>query len=186
MSICDVKIAHDISSNCTNPLFAGKMRKAYIINYEDRATYTATDNVVSALTLAAGAKAYAVEVNTKNPYNGTNTAMNEGDMLNDFTHNLTFHVPNDGATFRKNIVDKLANGKFIVIVENKWTGTSGDNQFQIYGWDKGLEAGGGDFTEDAENGGWTFTLQEVNVARSGWYFWDTDEATSRAALEALL
>lgn len=185
MSICANKIAVDITSNCADPLFQGHAQKAWLINKADLASFTASDNIISAITLATGAKAVAVEVNTKNPFSGTLTSMEEGDIRNTFTHTVTFHIPNDGAGFRKDIVDNLANGKFVIVVENEWQGTSGDHAFSVYGIDKGLQATG-DNTEDADNGGWTFTLVESGVPTSGKFFWDTDYATSLAALDALL
>lgn len=185
MSICDIKIANDISSSCTDPLYTGKAKKGYIINKADIASFTESGHIISALTLAASTYAYLVEVNSKTPFQGTATAMNEGDMKNDFTNTVTFHIANDGAGFRKDVVEPIANGKFIIIVENEWGGTSGDNKFAVYGWQKGLVASG-DNTEDADNGGWTFTLVEEGVPVAGYYFYDTDVATTRAALEALL
>lgn len=185
MSICANKIAVDITSTCADPLFQGHAQKAWLINKADLASFTASDNTISAITLATGAKAVAIEVNTKNPFNGTLTAMEEGDIRNTFTHTVTFHIPNDGAAFRKDIVDNLANGKFVVVVENEWQGTSGDHAFSVYGIDKGLQASG-DNTEDADNGGWTFTLVESGVPTSGKFFWDTDYATSLSSLDALL
>lgn len=186
MGICQKAIAKAISSNCINPLFTGKAQRGFIINKADLASYTASDNIISAITLATGAHAYAVEIDSKAPFQGTVTALEAGDIRNAFTNTVVFHVPNDGANFRKDIVDNLANGKFVVIVENEWQGSSGDNAFSVYGVQKGLVAGDGDFTEDADNGGWTFTLTEQGVPKSGWYFWSSDYATTVAALEALL
>jgi hypothetical protein len=185
MSKCANKIAVDITSKCADPLFQGHAQKAWLINKADLASFTASDNTISAITLATGAKAVAIEVNTKNPFNGTLTAMEEGDIRNTFTHTVTFHIPNDGAAFRKDIVDNIVNGKFVIIVENEWQGTSGDHAFSVYGIDKGLQASG-DNTEDSDNGGWTFTLVESGVATSGKFFWDTDYATSLSSLDALL
>lgn len=184
MAICANKIAADISSNCTDPLYAGHAQRGFLINKEDIESYTASDNVISAFTLAASAYAWLVEVNTKNPFNGTLTAMEEGDIRNTFTHTVTFHIPNDGAKFRKNIVDKIINGKYVIIVENEWQGTSGDHAFSVYGIDRGLTATG-DNTEDADNGGWTFTLTESGLPTSGKFFWANDYATTVSALEAL-
>lgn len=185
MSICANKIAKDITSNCADPLFAGHAQRGFLINKEDIASFTASDNVISAITLATSTYAWQVEVNTKNPFGGTLTAMEEGDIRNTFTHTVTFHIPNDGAAFRKDIVDKIVNGKFVMVIENEWQGTSGDHAFSVYGIDRGLVATG-DNTEDADNGGWTFTLTESGLPTSGKYFWATDYASTVSALEGLL
>lgn len=187
MSICIDKLEENISSPCKNPLFAGKRRKGWLFNRADISSYTTSptnDHIVEGIMLASGAKGYFIQADVKLPFNASVSAMNEGDYTNDFTHNVVCYIPNDGADWRENIVNKIANGEFVVVLENKWTGNNGDNQFQIFGLQQGLLAVS-DVNEDAENGGWNFTLQENGTPMSGMYYWHTDEETSRNDLDAL-
>lgn len=187
MSICIDKLSENISSPCSNPLFSGKRRKGWLFNRADISSYTTdplNDHIVDNITLASGAKGYFIQADVKLPFNASVSAMNEGDYTNDFTHNVVCYIPNDGADWRENIVNKIANGEFVVVLENKWTGNNGDNQFQIFGLQQGLLAVS-DVNEDAENGGWNFTLQENGTPMSGMYYWHTDEETSRNDLDTL-
>ena len=84
-------------------------------------------------------------------------------------------------------IDPLANGEFVVVVAHKWENTTGNNKFQIFGLHTGLKqtAGTAAYTAQDADGGISVTLTETGAPMYGMYFFDTDVATSRAALEAL-
>ena len=93
-------------------------------------------------------------------------------------------MQNDGADFRTNVIEKLAGGRFVVILENLWGGENNDSFFPVYGLQRGLDCVA-ETTEDADNGGWNFTLAETGLPMAGLYYWHTDEETSRNDLDAL-
>lgn len=184
MSICDIKINNDITSPCSNPLYTGKKQKGWLINRDDVASYTLTGNYVTGITLVTGAQAYFIECNEKRPYQGTITTMEDGDIQNTFAHTVLCHMANDGADFRTNVIEKLAGGRFVVILENLWGGENNDSFFPVYGLQRGLDCVA-ETTENVDNGGWDFTLAETGLPMAGLYYWHTDEETSRNDLDAL-
>ena len=190
LTLCPKLIADNISINCDKPIFTGLEPVAYIINKEDISSITYDANnkhIVKAITLTSPAKAYKIYNPFKSPMNGTQTSLNAGDVSNKFDNAVGFIVPDDGPGVAKDIIDPLANGEFVVIVANKWENTATDNKFQIYGMHRGLRAtalDNGKYAEETD-GGHAVTLTETGAPSYGYYFFDTDVATSRAALEAL-
>lgn len=190
LTLCSKLIADNIGVDCDNPIFEGLENIAYIINKSDIAsiTYSGTNkHIVTALALTSPAKAFKVYNPVKTPMDGTQSALAEGDVNNKFDNTVQFLVLNDGPDVAKDVIDPLANGEFIVVVANKWENTNGDNKFQIFGLHQGLKATAiqrGNTTAD-QNGGHLVTLTETGAPTYGMYFFDTDIATSRAALEAL-
>lgn len=187
---CQKLIAGDIQGNCAKPIFSGLETIAYIINKSDIASvaYSASNpHIVTGITLTSPAKAYHVENTTKQPFNGAQSALAEGDVSNKFDNTFACIVPDDGPLVARDIIDQLANGEFVAIFANKWENTAGDNKFQIYGLHKGLRATAiesGKYSEETD-GGHAVTLVEAGAPSYGYYFFDTDITTSRAALEAL-
>lgn len=190
LTLCPKLIADNISVNCDKPIFNGLENVAYIINKEDIDSIVhdaANDHIVKGITLKASAKAYKIYNPFKSPMNGTQSTLNAGDVSNKFDNAVGFIVPDDGPAIAKNIIDPLANGEFVVIVANKWENTNSDNKFQIYGLHRGLRATAlenGKYSEETD-GGHAVTLTETAAPSYGYYFFDTDVATSRSALEAL-
>jgi hypothetical protein len=86
----------------------------------------------------------------------------------------------------KNIIDNLANGEFVVILFNKHKGTDGKGKYQVYGYEGGLRQTEGprDPYSEETDGGWLVKLQEI-APSSGIFIWDTDEATTDAAIASL-
>ena len=94
---------------------------------------------------------------------------------------------NSGPDVSKNIIDQLANGRFVFIFENKYAGTDGKNTFEIYGLEQGLTASemtNDKYSEDTD-GGWAVTLVEENAPSSGIFFFTESLAATRAALKSL-
>ena len=75
----------------------------------------------------------------------------------------------------------------MVILRNKFKGSTGDAEYQVYGYTQGLVASEGtnDKYSDDTDGGWLITLQETGARQSAMFLFDTDAATTAAAYEAL-
>ena len=193
MSICSKKITGDIESSCTNPLYTGVMETAYIMALEDIESYTINGNIVSSITMVSGGdpvvtqKAYHCQVLAKTPFDGTSTEMVENAVMNGFTKTVHMVIPNDGYGFRANVIDNLANGTFVMVIEHKWNDSDAKSKFEVIGLQKGLKASAlaNDPNSSDTRGGWDITLVEEDVPMSGVYFYATSVTASRAALEAL-
>lgn len=187
--ICDFLLASDIAGSCENPQVAGLMNTGYIINYDDIDwdTLGRKGNIVDVLALVQGKRAYRAYVPGKSPFTGTQAAMAAGTYRNKFTKTAALIVLNSGPEVCAEIIDQLANGKFVFIFENKFKGEDGKNTFEIYGLEQGLSATemtNEKYSEETD-GGWSIKLEETNAPTSGIFFFNTDIATTRAALASL-
>ena len=92
------------------------------------------------------------------------------------------------------IVDELANGEFVFIVQQKHkdlqnteTTYKGYSAYRIYGLEQGLKMGSD--TENAptsdDGNNWKVVLKEEGSIKSAYYMFKTDYATTQAAVEAL-
>ncbi|MBR6031333.1 MAG: hypothetical protein IKP36_05150 [Bacteroidaceae bacterium] len=193
MDVCDFKLAQDIAGSCTNPQVAGLKNTGYLINYDDidwDALAKANDNpnIVETLLLLSGKRAYKVVVPGNTPFTGTQAALATGTYRNKFTKTASIVVLDSGPDVSKNVIDQLANGRFVFIFENKYQGADKKNTFEIYGLEQGLaatEMTNEKYSEETD-GGWAVTLEETGAPTSGLFLFKTSIATTRAALESLV
>lgn len=90
------------------------------------------------------------------------------------------------------IIDGLANGDFVVVLENKAKGLNktenpGDSAFQVYGYYQGLKAaeiGNDKYSEETE-GGWNISLQETKVPKSALFLYKTSYDATKTLVETL-
>lgn len=190
---CDYKLAQNIGASCDNPQVQGLKNRAYIMNFDDidfdSIQRDESNNlIVKALTLQKGAKAYSAYVPGKTPYTGTKAEMATGTYANKFTKTASIVILDSGPDVAKNIVNNLANGKFVFIMENKYQGDDEKNTFEIYGLEQGLTASeitNEKYSEDTD-GGWAVTLVEENAPSSGIFLFNESIKATRTLLESLL
>lgn len=200
---CDFLLQADLVAPCDGLSSAGLKNTGYIVNYDDvdwdNLTKDASNpNIVTSFVLKSvnnvAKHAYKVYVPGKTPYTGTNKALATGTYRNKFTKQVKLVVLSNGAGVCHDIIDQLANGRFVVILENDFQGATKDNTFEFYGLELGCaatEMSDDKYSEDTD-GGWAVTLEETNAPTSGIFYLkpagqgeSAIEAT-RAALEALL
>lgn len=190
---CDFKLASDMIANCENPVTRGVRNNGYIINVDDvdfeSCTIDETNpNIISSLVLKSGKKAYSIYVPGKTPFTGTNKALAEGTYRNTFTKQVSIVVLDNGPDVVNNIINPLANGQFIVILENKFSGTDGKNTFEVFGYEQGLTANAltdEKYSEDTD-GGWAVTLQEDRAPSAGLYLYNSSVSATRTAIASLV
>lgn len=189
MGECDYKLAKSIAFDCANMSEKGIEKVGYIVNYSDvlKASCNREGNLLSAIALANGAKGYKVIVPEGTPFNGTLIEAVVGTYKTKWNKTVAFVVLDSGPDVSHDIIDKLANGKFVIILENVFAGADSKNKFEVYGFEQGLKmtAGTRDLYSDDTDGGWSVTLQEQNAPSSGLFLFDTDEAKTRQLLAAL-
>ena len=185
MALCTYLINSDIENSCN--IIGGLQEIGYIANKSDITAYTESGNTVSALTFDTGKRIYKIYTPTKTPFTGSNTALEESDVVNRFTNTVSFVIlENDDTT--AGIVDKLANGKFVVVVHNEYEGTAGASAYNVFGLERGLRATEitRDPYDDASAGGWQVTMTETGAAKSQHFFYVTDLETTTSTLEGYL
>lgn len=190
--ICDFKLAKDIAGSCESPQVAGLKNTGYLINFDDidwdALTKDQTNSkIVASLTLLSGKRAYKVIVPGNTPFTGTNAALAAGTYRNKFTKTANIVVLDSGPDVSKNVIDQLANGRFVFIFENKYAGADKKNTFEIYGLETGLvatEMTNEKYSEETD-GGWAVTLVETGAPSSGLFFFNESITATRAALTSL-
>lgn len=198
---CDFLLSADLVAPCDGLSSAGMKNTGYIVNYDDvdwdnLTRDTQNPNIVKEFVLKTGKNAYKVYVPGKTPFTGTNKALATGNYRNKFTKQVNIVVLSNGAAVCHDIIDQLANGRFVVILENDFQGATKDNTFEFYGLELGCaatEMSDDKYSEDTD-GGWAITLEETNAPTSGLFYLKDGDSQSgksaievtRAALEALL
>lgn len=185
---CDFALAQDIAVQCDKPQTSGLKNTGWLMNYDDIDfdNLTQTGNIVSQLALNQG-RAYRVYVPGKTPFSGTQAAMVAGTYRNKFNKTASIVVLNSGPDVSENIIDQLANGRFVFIFENKFRGKDNKNTFEIYGLEQGLTASEmtNDKYSEETDGGWAVTLLEENAPKSGIFLFKESIAATRAAIKSL-
>ena len=192
MAICDYLISKAISVDCENQSVAGLEPNGLIINRDDidfsATTFNAQNpNIIETLVLKTGKKAYDIIQQGATPFTGVASNLNVGTYRNTWTHDVPIAVLGNDPDIAANIIDKLSNGTFVVILRNVQKGTTGDAEYQVYGYAQGLRASEGvneKYSEDTD-GGWLITLQEQRAPKSAMFFFNTDASTTATAYEAL-
>lgn len=197
MAVCDNLLKQDIVPSCDDPAIPGFEQEGVLINRKDidfaNVTFNSTrSNVMEALPLKQGKKGFKIVALGAHPFNGTGTAFAAGTYRNSFNNTFVFAVLDDGPDVRGNIIDTLANGEYVAVLENKYKGmgktNKGDCAFQVYGFYQGLKAtemADGKYSEDTD-GGWTITMQETKTPKSGLYLYKTSYDATQKLVETLL
>lgn len=190
MEDCSKTIAKCIKASCSNPVYSGVEATGWIFNKADvTPVYYQSDpqddstidkHQVVSFKMGTGKKGYEVQQLGKTPFTGTQTEMVEGTNANTFTNTLALVVPDNSLEVSRDIIENLANGSYIVILENSYEGADNQSKYQVFGLSKGLKATAmtnDKYSEDT-NGGWAVTLTEENVGVSGVFFYDGTSLTS--------
>lgn len=188
LTLCEALIAADIQESCTAPMVKGYEKVGYIFNKQDVDTFTRTGNVVSDISLLSGMKAYYLYNAGNTPFNGSTTTLNVADIRNTFDKTAQFLVLNDGPKTSEEIIDGLANGSFVVVLEQSFTNDqNGNNKFEIIGLECGAKATAIEKDRNSEDtrGAYLVTLTESQAPTSALFFFKTDIATSRTHLDGL-
>lgn len=192
-NLCESIISKDIDFACEDLVSKGLESDGIIINRAD-IDFTQTEfdetnkNIIKTLILKSGKKGYAVKQNGNTPFTGTNSSLVVGTYRNSWTHQVAIVVLANTPDVAANIIDGLANGKFVVILRNVTKGEDGKGEYQIYGYAQGLTCSAGEndkYSEDTE-GGWLMTLEETSAPKSAMFFYDTSSETTATKYESLL
>lgn len=156
MNLCEKLISSCISVDCDNAPFTGMEQTAYIFNFQHVTDYTvdpSNPNLITDLQMAeisegVTATGYRIINLGRTPFTGTNTGFTAGNVSNKFLETVSLVVPDTSASAAQQ-VDMIANGKFIVVLQNSYPGSDNTGRFQVYGLKKGLTAS--DITRDPYN-----------------------------------
>lgn len=193
VNICETLIAKDIAIACEDIVSKGFEADGIIINRADiDFTKTLFDDenksIIKQLVLKSGKKGFKVVQNGNTPFTGTTSSLTVGTYGNKWTHEVKIVVLANTPDVTEGVIDKLANGKFVLILRNVTKGTDGKGEYQVYGYAQGMTCSAGEndkYSEDTE-GGWLMTLQETSAPKSAMFLYNTDSSTTAAQYESLL
>ena len=186
---CESLIAKDIIIPCEDQVTKGLEGDGLIINRDDiDFTKTAVEgNLISAIVLKTGKRAYAIRQEGSKPFTGAKTELTVGTYRNSWKNTIVIVVLANTPEVCADIIDGLANGKYVVILRNLSKGSDGKAEYQVFGFAQALKASAGEndkYSDDTE-GGWLITLEEESVPKAAYFFFDTDSQTTAAKYESL-
>lgn len=158
------------------------------INFDDwqAATITEASGIISAITLPSGKYGYALT--SKDKGIEASYSMNKGTYGNSWIHQLLLRVF-DRTQDNKDTMDKLADGRFVFIVEHL-DKANYQTVYEVYGRDNGLTASAAEGSStDADGQFGNMTMASEEGAYEGALptsIFNTDLATTKAAIEALI
>ncbi len=186
-------IAESFGFVCAHPLQGGTADRAYIMNFEDFKAATVDKNlmnrfVVESIVLAGAAVAQYVD--GKNNSNAPSFQLVKQTYADVYDHLFNFLVF-DMTNATKKALAETVGGKYVIIYENNFRGNAAQSTFEILGANAGLEIK--TFMRDPLNnenqGAYVLTMGTPETGKEPdlpYSFYDTDYATTKAALEALL
>lgn len=151
-NLCEKFIKGCISvEDCDNIGYGGVSNTGWIANYADidTVTYDSTNgNIVDGITMktetvdedTVSKCFFPMTVMGNQPYQGSNTSLVTGDYGNRFTHVINISILDNSPKLSNEVLDNLANGRFVVILENDFRDSNNTNRYSIYGLAKGLKA----------------------------------------------
>lgn len=184
-------ITAGITLNCEDPLSSGVVATFYIANKDDidvisydNANPMLADNV----TMKAGKSFFEVQgqLQSTEPL----FSMIKGKYINQFEHSVKFLIFKIDPASKQQVLN-MKDGNFVCIIQNNYTGATGNSKYEIYGAGSGLKA---EVLErnpsDTENlGAFSIELKTQEYAREAKppvTLFDTDLATTDALVAGLL
>ena len=188
MATCNEGIFADIVSNCTTQKSGGLEVVAYAMNRTDieSVTYDATyDNMVTAMTMKSTKRVWEVK-GIKDLLNAGHDIVTAADRADLYKH---YFASQAFETEAEKIFNQDALNDIVVIVEAKDKTATGDGVFFIYGLKAGLYKTTSTRRFKDINGSRNIEFASMDSAlesHSEYVFFDTNYATTLAAVQALL
>lgn len=195
MASCDSVIKRDIQANCTNALVGEAENVAYIMNRDDidfdSCVAGTSFNTWTDIVLKAGKTAYVVH-QLGDSFSGLGVEMEKKRYQNTYATTFPFAIFDNDPETKEN-VEGIANGRFVVIWENKYkntakAGTPGDSVFEMAGFKLGLQCESFKrlLYDEETKGAWVTELKELAGPSTPMTIYKTSLATTRSMIEALV
>ena len=191
MASCVGNIAGNIGLNCDSPISGGYTGRGVYIPMEAVPALTKDANnprIVSAISLATGAKVVKIDNEGATPFTGSTTTGTNDNGRPQFVKTAQIMMPERGAEFAKDVAEPLVkNGRGGILILEK-SDLVGDGSFEMIGTQQAAKVVDPSTVSrnEYENGGaWTATLQTTEDYMEVSFF-DTDYETTLAKFEALL
>lgn len=186
MATCQTSLSGNILNDCTEVIGAGVRNTAWIIPLSAIATVARTGNIVSALTLKEGAKAFSAFMPGSTPFTGTNTSGDGDASLISYNKVVSMmlyaNTPNNSENIKA-----LCDNPHAVVLELKSQDPTQSAGFVVIGLEQGAYGANPSWNIYENKGAWTIEMTETGAPTPQVFFWSgEDAATTRAALNSLL
>ncbi len=183
---CTTTLERNIMNDCTEPHAKGVEKTFYFIsrNAIDWGRSTRDGFIISSIVATATGRGYKVR-NPMNAIPAITITDDNPDVDASWTKSLPVYLLADSPENAAAILG-LKQDEYVCIYENKEKGESGKQAFGVIGWEQGAK--GVDLNLDKSSdtgGGWAGTIVETGAPTPNIFFWETDYATTKAALESL-
>ena len=137
VTVCG-EISASILKSCTTPIQGGTRDRAVIMNFDDILSYSyaADGETITDIVLASGAVAY--QIDGKNNSIAPKASLIKVGFNKMFDHTV-MAKGFDISPAIKSQLNSMKDGRFVIITENYFKGTSGNSAFEVYGATSGLE-----------------------------------------------
>lgn len=124
-----------VGGSCDSIPQGGTGTKVWIFNYADidRSASTTTSETLSLLKLVTGKQGYVYQ-SLDNSTDGSAT-LNKQTYVSNYDHQVNLRIFNDEQE-AKEFLNEAKEARIVCIVERR---TTGDNKFEVYGWQSGLK-----------------------------------------------
>lgn len=161
MTLICGQLSQSFVRNCNSKPIGGVRARVWALNQDDilSITFDSTNPlIVSAITMLTGKRAWTWDVFKRN--HKPKATQKDTTYSVNYQHELVTYIPEwDSVT--KYAVEQLANGYYVIIVQNLQVGT--DTQFEVYGIKAGMRSQDGAVRDLGANEG-VMTLTLANDA----------------------
>ncbi len=159
---CASVLKGNITIDCDNPIVGGYNGEAILVDmsYNPVIVYDTTNpRKIKSITCPTGG-VHVVENAFVTPFNGSTTAGNTDNGMNEYLKTVSFQVPMRGADTSLNVIEPLFNSAFGYLMVLPKRDRVGDGSFEVVGAKSALR---GDITtltrdENANGGMWGLSL----------------------------
>lgn len=144
---CGAGLVSGIDEDCSPPV-AGLEVEMWLMDRAeiDLANTTVVDRTITAIAMNSGK--YAYKFVGKKTSNSSSITLAPQKYKNYWTHSWSGIIFSNTAATKKDIIEVLAAANVVAVVRNKWKGTDSATEFEVLGWDVGLEMSVGEKKSD--------------------------------------
>ncbi len=133
----------DFEADCDTLPVGGLKVDLWLINRDEidlsNTVIGTGDNARHITALELIASTYAYKFTGIKTSNASSITMNKGKYANNYVHSLSLVVFDNTSATKVNIIETLAGANLVAVVRNNWVGTNSAMEFEVLGWDVGLE-----------------------------------------------
>lgn len=184
----------DFEADCTTLPVGGLKTDFWLINRDEidlaLTTFGTGDTARIITDLAMTSGTYAYKFTGIKTSNASSITMNQGKYQNNYVHSISFVVFDNTSATKVNIIETLKGANLVAVVRNNWVGTNSNMEFEVLGWDVGLEATVQEKkSDDADTqNAWKVTLSSPKDQfenNAGYLLFGTNQTDTLALIEDL-